>query len=79
MQRRGSSIPIDEQRADVENVRQQEKSGRKDTAFGRLVLEKGHKNMIVSLITQHFRDKGVKGAHMEQVDIIRGKGTVFSI
>ncbi|PON27686.1 hypothetical protein TGAM01_v203453 [Trichoderma gamsii] len=47
---------------------------RKDTAFGRLVLEDGHKKMIVSLITQHFRDKEVKGSQTEQVDIIRGKG-----
>ncbi|RSL55915.1 hypothetical protein CEP54_009121 [Fusarium duplospermum] len=44
------------------------------TAFDRLVLPKGHKSMILSLIAQHFRDKESKGAQVEQVDIVRGKG-----
>lgn len=62
-----------------DDAAQQNAFGGKDTAFGRLVLEHGHKNMIVSLITQHFRDKEAKGAQTEQVDIIRGKGkTAFS-
>lgn len=50
----------------------------KETAFDHLVLETGHKDMIVSLITQHFRDKEAKGAQMEQVDIVRGKGAFFA-
>lgn len=44
------------------------------TAFDRLVLEKGHRPMIESLITQHFRDKKAKGERAEQVDIVKGKG-----
>ncbi|KAJ4322448.1 hypothetical protein N0V84_004804 [Fusarium piperis] len=43
-------------------------------AFDRLVLEKGHRPMIESLITQHFRDKKATGERAEQVDIVKGKG-----
>lgn len=73
-----SPVLSDEKLAgDIDSVRKQKDSEGKDTAFDRLVLEKGHKDMIVSLITQHFRDKEIKGAQMEQVDIVRGKGLVF--
>ncbi|KAK7417429.1 hypothetical protein QQX98_004548 [Neonectria punicea] len=44
------------------------------TAFDRLVLEEGHRPMIVSLISQHFRNKESKGSQTEQVDIVKGKG-----
>ncbi|PWY90984.1 hypothetical protein BO70DRAFT_410604 [Aspergillus heteromorphus CBS 117.55] len=44
------------------------------TTFGRLVLDKKHKHMIVSLIAQHFRDKKSTADHREQVDIVKGKG-----
>ncbi|KAF7556377.1 hypothetical protein G7Z17_g1416 [Cylindrodendrum hubeiense] len=44
------------------------------TAFDRLVLEKGHKDMIISLISQHFRDRASKRGQTEQVDIVKGKG-----
>lgn len=43
-------------------------------AFDRLVLPDGHKDMIKSLIAQHYRDKESKGAQSEQFDIVRGKG-----
>ncbi|KAI0401474.1 hypothetical protein F4802DRAFT_580379 [Xylaria palmicola] len=42
------------------------------TAFDQLVLPPGHKNMIMSLITQHFREK--EALYDERTDIIRGKG-----
>ncbi|KAK3987005.1 hypothetical protein QBC44DRAFT_332337 [Cladorrhinum sp. PSN332] len=42
-----------------------------NSTFGRLVLPKGHKKLILSLIAQHFRNKG---APDEQADIVRGKG-----
>ncbi|RYP33774.1 hypothetical protein DL767_004641 [Monosporascus sp. MG133] len=42
------------------------------TSFERLVLPPGHKDMVVSLVAQHFRDKESKETH--QVDIVRGKG-----
>ena len=44
------------------------------TAFDRLVLEDGHASMIVSLISQHFRDKKSATAQGEQFDIVKGKG-----
>lgn len=40
------------------------------TAFGHLVLPPGHKEMVTSLVTQHFRDKASGG----NTDIVRGKG-----
>ncbi|KAI8155737.1 ATPase family AAA domain-containing protein 3B [Colletotrichum sp. SAR 10_70] len=43
-------------------------------AFDRLVLEDGHKSMIESLISQHFRDKESKGGPHDQVDVVKGKG-----
>ncbi|KAK5989730.1 hypothetical protein PT974_07989 [Cladobotryum mycophilum] len=47
---------------------------KRDTAFDRLVLPKGHKEMVLSLIAQHFRDKESSTAQTEQVDLVRGKG-----
>ena len=47
------------------------------TAFDRLVLEEGHRPMIVSLISQHFRDKKPATGHMEQFDIVKGKGMMI--
>jgi len=43
-----------------------------DTAFGQLVLPPGHKKMVRSLVSQHFRDKESKEGR--QVDIVSGKG-----
>lgn len=42
--------------------------------FGQLVLPPGHKKMVLSLISQHFRNKGSTETSEEQVDIVRGKG-----
>ncbi|CAJ0551548.1 Ff.00g114780.m01.CDS01 [Fusarium sp. VM40] len=46
------------------------------TAFGQLVLPPGHKKMVLSLISQHFRNKASQRERDrdEQVDIVRGKG-----
>ncbi|KAI8718086.1 Protein MSP1 [Fusarium sp. LHS14.1] len=44
------------------------------TAFGRLILPKGHRQMVLSLISQHFRNKASQKGRDEQVDIVRGKG-----
>ncbi|EXJ72274.1 uncharacterized protein A1O5_04778 [Cladophialophora psammophila CBS 110553] len=44
------------------------------TAFGRLVLPRGHKKMVLSLIAQHFRNKESQQDKDEQADIVRGKG-----
>lgn len=47
---------------------------KRDTAFDQLVLPEGHKEMVVSLIAQHFRDRESTTAATEQFDIVRGKG-----
>lgn len=44
------------------------------TALDRLVLEEGHRNMIVSLISQHFREKASSRSRIEEFDIVKGKG-----
>lgn len=43
-------------------------------AFGQLVLPEGHKKMVLSLISQHFRNKQSPDNKDEQLDIVRGKG-----
>ncbi|KAJ2985633.1 hypothetical protein NUW58_g5428 [Xylaria curta] len=46
------------------------------TVFGQLVLPKGHKEMVKSLIAQHFREKesvSKEDRDSQQVDIVRGK------
>ena len=50
------------------------KKKKRDTAFEQLVLPRGHKDMLRSLISQHFRDKKSEAADNEQRDIVRGKG-----
>lgn len=44
--------------------------------FDQLVLPSGHKDMVKSLIRQHLRDKNSGPADNDQMDIVRGKGTV---
>ena len=61
----------DEGDIDAEDEDSDGESGDK-SAFGRLVLPHGHKKMVLSLIAQHFRNKGQQD---EQADIVRGKGT----
>jgi hypothetical protein len=55
-----------------------------ELAFNRLVLPEGHREMVKSLVTQHFRDKqmvtqNIDGkqvllARNEKSDLIAGKG-----
>jgi len=49
------------------------------TAFDRLVLPAGHKEMVQSLVSQHFRDKSSPSVPGEQTDIVRGKGEYPSL
>ncbi|KAI1108259.1 hypothetical protein F5Y14DRAFT_436945 [Nemania sp. NC0429] len=51
------------------------------SAFDRLVLPEGHKEMVKSLVSQHFRDKKARNKNTDKkmrtdakADIIRGKG-----
>lgn len=43
-------------------------------AFDQLVLPKGHKDMVLSLVSQHFRNKARQSQKDQQIDIVRGKG-----
>lgn len=48
--------------------------GATKTAFDQLILPDGHREMVLSLIAQHFRDKDSAKSEKEQVDLVRGKG-----
>ncbi|KAI8625202.1 hypothetical protein F5Y19DRAFT_489873 [Xylariaceae sp. FL1651] len=43
-------------------------------AFERLELPSGHREMVKSLVTQHFRDRQAAFAKDDQTDLVRGKG-----
>ncbi|EMD86517.1 hypothetical protein COCC4DRAFT_166974 [Bipolaris maydis ATCC 48331] len=53
---------------------QQREEDEPSSVFDRLVLEKGHHTMIVSLIAQHFRDKKSTTGQREEFDLVKGKG-----
>ncbi|EMD70221.1 hypothetical protein COCSADRAFT_177807 [Bipolaris sorokiniana ND90Pr] len=53
---------------------QQRKEHEPSLVFNRLVLEKGHRSMVVSLIAQHFRDKKSITGQREEFDLVKGKG-----
>ena len=48
-------------------------------AFEQLVLPDGHKNIVLSLISQHYRNRDSGRRSIEQSDIVRGKGKISSI
>jgi hypothetical protein len=50
------------------------KTKNRDTAFDQLVLPKGHKKIVLSLIAQHFQEKRSRKTENEETDIVRGKG-----
>jgi hypothetical protein len=43
-------------------------------AFEQLVLPDGHKNIVLSLISQHYRNRESGRRSIDQSDIVRGKG-----
>ena len=45
-------------------------------SFDQLVLPKGHKEMVLSLVAQHYRNKDMTFANRAQYDIVRGKGEI---
>lgn len=47
-----------------------------ETTLDQLVLPPGHKNIVKSLISQHFQDKATGRYEAEEKDVVRGKGTV---
>lgn len=50
----------------------------RDSSFDQLVLPPGHKDLVKSLISQHFRDKKSAEIDKDQTDIVRGKGEIIS-
>lgn len=48
-----------------------------ETTLDQLVLPPGHKNIVKSLISQHFQDKNSGRYEAEEKDVVRGKGIVF--
>lgn len=51
-----------------------ESKGTPQSAFEQLVLPEGHKNIVLSLISQHYRNKDSGRRSIDQSDIVRGKG-----
>lgn len=49
------------------------------TAFAHLVLPKGHKDMVFSLVSQHFRNKASQKHRDDGMDIVKGKGRISFI
>ncbi|KAL6692959.1 hypothetical protein J3F84DRAFT_401494 [Trichoderma pleuroticola] len=72
-----TSIPIEI--ADNSAVEPNTDETEPSTALDRLVLEEGHRNMIVSLISQHFREKASSRSQKEEFDIVKGKEGVAEL
>jgi hypothetical protein len=52
---------------------------RGQNTFDLLVLPPGHREMVESLVTQHFLNKASSYDETDEVDIVRGKGTDCSL
>ncbi|KAE8356022.1 hypothetical protein BDV28DRAFT_127797 [Aspergillus coremiiformis] len=65
---------LEAQAVDGEQPKSGENKTDSVTPFERLVLEKQHKEMIMSLVSQHFRDEASTANQKAQPDIVRGKG-----
>lgn len=48
-------------------------------AFDQLVLPVGHKNIVLSLISQHYRNRDSGRRSIDQSDIVRGKGKTLPL
>lgn len=48
-------------------------------AFDQLVLPDGHKNIVLSLISQYYRNRDSGRRSIDQSDIVRGKGKILTI
>ncbi|KAK8045966.1 hypothetical protein PG996_014030 [Apiospora saccharicola] len=61
---------------DLTYLRYENQDARDSTlsAFDRLELPSGHREMVKSLVTQHFRGKRASSANVDRTDMIRGKG-----
>jgi hypothetical protein len=45
-----------------------------ENTFDLLVLPPGHRDMVESLVTQHYLDKASATDETDEMDIVRGKG-----
>ncbi|KAK8000999.1 hypothetical protein PG991_013221, partial [Apiospora marii] len=61
---------------DLTYLRYENQDARDSTlgAFDRLELPTGHREMVKSLVTQHFRGKRASIVNVDRTDIVRGKG-----
>lgn len=50
-----------------------------DPAFEQLVLPDGHKNIVLSLISQHYRNRDSGRRSNDRSDIVKGKGESPSV
>ncbi|UKZ74716.1 hypothetical protein TrVFT333_002386 [Trichoderma virens FT-333] len=50
------------------------RAGKGENTFDLLVLPPGHRNMVESLVTQHYLDKASASDETDEMDIVRGKG-----
>ncbi len=69
-----SMLPKNNGAGSTAKMDEETKTESTQTAFDQLVLPQGHKEIVLSLIAQHYRDKESGTADTEQVDIVRGKG-----
>ncbi|KAK7911810.1 P-loop containing nucleoside triphosphate hydrolase protein [Apiospora marii] len=61
---------------DLTYLRYENQDARDSTlgAFDRLELPTGHREMVKSLVTQHFRGKRSSSSNVDRTDMVRGKG-----
>lgn len=52
----------------------EDSNGVAETTLDQLVLPPGHKDIVKSLISQHFQDKATGRYEAEEKDVVRGKG-----
>lgn len=59
---------------DASKTQDNELCQERDASFDQLVLPPGHKEMVLSLVAQHYRNKDAAFPSRAQSDIVRGKG-----
>lgn len=60
--------------ADEDDAKVDENGDLPQPAFEQLVLPEGHKTIVLSLISQHYRNRDSGRHSIEHSDIVRGKG-----
>lgn len=65
--------------ATEKNAQTIDSKGFSQSAFDQLVLPDGHKNIVLSLISQHYRNRDSGRRSIDQSDIVRGKGKILPL